>query len=489
MGQPRPTPGAHSFDGSLMTGDGPEGIGPLIARLRHVARLSQARLAVRVNDVSGATLTRWDISRYEREKRIPDVHLPALATALDVNVRRLEEACEVTRAAKRGVELADRAASGDTANLQFATQLGGNNDEWERIAEMLRRAFMKQGFAVAARPLLGLDRSQRVTQALDIMGHDRIGAVTDSLGELIDHYALTICSLPPTEVYDELLAVRAYASGVLNRASTTAQRTDLILATGWLSGLLGIAACDMGEHAAAQVWCVDAKRQSRDTKHPELEAWATLTRSMIAFYQGQSRHSMVLASQGQRAAPVGTVAHAKLASQEMRAAAMSGDADRMTSARRYAAAAIAKLPSDASVTGAFSINLAEDPPYTATSLMLLGRYREAVDATNRVIQTVYQPEARQRGEHPSGYARSLLILGLAQAGNGNPDEAVAAGQAALRGSRPAWPTIVLAGELDRALERRFAGARQVAEYHAHYLELTGSSGGNCLQLTGPQGSS
>ncbi|MFB9964033.1 hypothetical protein ACFFOP_15730 [Sinosporangium siamense] len=28
-----------------------------------------------------------------------------------------------------------------------------------------------------------------------------------------------------------------------------------------------------------------------------------------------------------------------------------------------------------------------------------------MNATNRVIETVYQPEARQRGEHPSDYAR------------------------------------------------------------------------------------
>jgi hypothetical protein len=318
-----------------------------------------------------------------------------------------------------------------------------------------------------------------------MMGSDHLGSVAVSLGELVDHYAQTIYALPPAEVYDELLVVRSYATGLLDSAGAGPQHKDLALATGWLSALLAIAACDMGEHATSRVWCADAERRSQEVRHPQLAAWATLTRSMIAFYQGQPRQSMTLAAKGQRTAPQGTVIHAKLASQEMRAAAMVGDSLRMTKARRYAANAIAKLPSDAEATGAFSIALAEDPPYTATSLMLLGRFQEAVSATNRVIETVYQAEARQGGEHPSGYARSLLILGLAQAGAGNLDEAVAAGHAALAGSRPAWPTMVLASKLKDALGRDYPDARETAQYHARYLEVAGEAAGQRLQLPRP----
>ena len=200
--------------------------------------------------------------------------------------------------------------------------------------------------------------------------------------------------------------------------------------------------------------------------------WSMLTRSMIAFYQRQPHRSMTFASQGQHATSMGTVVHAKLTAQEMRAAAMAGDANGMEKSWRYAAKAMTKLPSDTKATGAFSIALAEDPPYTATSLMLLGRFQEAISATNRVIQTHYQPDARQREEQPSGYARALLILALAQAGTGDLDEAVSAGHAALIGNRPAWPTMVLAGKLNQVLKRDFTNARQTAEYHARYLETT-----------------
>ncbi len=196
-----------------------------------------------------------------------------------------------------------------------------------------------------------------------------------------------------------------------------------------------------------------------------------LTRSMIAFYQGRPHQSMTLAAAGQHATPPGTAIHARLAAQEMRTAAMVGDAEGMETARRYAASVMAKLPSGVKKSGAFSIALADDPPYTATSFMLLGRFQEAVAATNRVIRTHYHPETRGP-EVPPGHARALLILALAQTGTGDLDEAVAAGHDALVGDRPAWPTLVLAGKLDRALKRDFANARQTAEYHARYLETT-----------------
>lgn len=358
------------------------------------------------------------------------------------------------------------------------------DDERGQATELLRRVFMKRGITITGLPVLGHGQGARVLQALDILGGDQLGAILSSLGELIDHYAMATCALPPAETYDELLAVRSYAKHLQGHSVASSRSADLALASGWLSHLLAIAACDMGEHAAARLWCSDAERSSEQARHPDLAAWSMLTRAMIAFYQGHSRLSATLAADGQRIAPIGTVVHAKLASQEMRAAAMTGTEDQMIRARRHAATAMTALPADIPETGAFSIAQAEDPPYTATSLLLVGRPREAVSATRRVIATVYRPEARQRGEHPSGYARSLLILGLAHAELRQLDEAVAAGHDALAGSRPAWPTMVLAKRLDRVLTGKYSDARQVADYHARYLEVSSLAAGDQRRQAG-----
>ncbi|MFI6295944.1 tetratricopeptide repeat protein [Nonomuraea sp. NPDC050790] len=408
------------------------------------------------------TLTRFEVGRWEQGRVRPTTWLPVLAEALNISLETLENAPD--RPGKRG-----------------RTIHPIPKDGIEQVGEVLRRTFLQQSLTTAV-SALGLSGDLRVIQALSIVGAEHFGSTVDSLSELVDHYTQTIGALPPAEVYDELLTVRAFANGLLTHEGHDRQHADLVVASGWLSHLLAVAACDMGEHAAARVWCSDAERRSRQARHPELEGWATLTKAMIAWYRGQPRQSATLSSRGQAAVAQGTVIYAKLASQEMRAAAMAGDIEGMSRSRRRAAAALAALPADVPTSGALSIALSDDPPYTATSLFYIGRYREAVAATNRVIDTVYQPEARQRGEHPSGYARSLLILGLAQAALGRLDEAIAAGRTALSGHRPAWPTMVLAGKLDNVLMQEHPGASQTAEYHAHYQEALNAPAAHRLQL-------
>ncbi|GAA2323976.1 hypothetical protein GCM10010149_91630 [Nonomuraea roseoviolacea subsp. roseoviolacea] len=430
----------------------------LLKHLRDSAGMTQQQVAEVLCAITGTcTITRFEVGRWEQGRVRPTSWLPALAEVLNVDLEVLKNA-------------PDRPGRKTRAGKAPAAPYTVPSAEVERVSEVLRRTFLQRGIAAAVVPAMRLHDDRRVIQALNVVGNDHLGGIVDGLGELVDHYAQTICALPPADVYDELLTVRSYASALLDHIGHAPPRKDLVLATGSLSHLLAVAACDMGEHAAARVWCSDAERRSREAGHPELEAWAALTKAMIAWYQGQPRQSATLSARGREMVREGTVVHAKLAAQEMRAAAMAGDVDRMTRARRQAGKAIAALPPGTPTTGVLSISLSEDPPYTATSLLFVGRYREAVTATNRVIQIVYQPEARQRGEHPSGYARSLLILGLAQAALGRLDESVAAGHAALSGSRPAWPTMVLADKLDKVLAQQFANADQTTEYHARYLE-------------------
>jgi hypothetical protein len=164
---------------------------------------------------------------------------------------------------------------------------------------------------------------------------------------------------------------------------------------------------------------------------------------------------------------------------------MLGDAGGMRQAKHRATKAMAKLPSGAATSGIFSITQDEDPPYTATSMLLVRRFDEAVSATNRVINAVYGPEPRERGEQSSGYARTLLILGLAQAGLGHLDEAAAAGEAALESARPVWPTMVLADKLDRILTQDFAGTAEAADYHARYVDAARRAASRTLPTSPP----
>jgi len=243
---------------------------------------------------------------------------------------------------------------------------------------------------------------------------------------------------------------------------------------------MDIAADGLGDHAAALVWCSDTERRGRDGGCPELLGWAALTRSLIAWYQGDPVRSAQAARKGQADGQPGTAAHVRLAAQEMRCTAMLGDTAGMADARRRAAGALSDLRPSVAASGAYSIPRDQDPPYTATSLLLTGKYREAAVVTRRIIETAYSPRSRAPGDQPTAYSRTLLILALAVAGLGEADEAAAAGAEALEAGPVVWPTMVLAGKLNDSLTRASPGSAHAEGFRARYTDAAGR-----LALSGP----
>jgi len=77
----------------------PETIGALLARVRAELGISQLRLAERLCATSGTpTVTRHEVSRWEREERIPSNYwLGWLALALDMPLSQLEFAAAAAR--------------------------------------------------------------------------------------------------------------------------------------------------------------------------------------------------------------------------------------------------------------------------------------------------------------------------------------------------------------------------------------------------------
>jgi hypothetical protein len=316
------------------------------------------------------------------------------------------------------------------------------------------------------RRISGAVEALQITMTSDQAGLD-LGR--DGLAELVFHYAHAVAVTPSTAIYAELLSARSFAGTLLERASLR-QRADLKVTAGWLSSLLAITAADLGDHAAAIVWCTDTERRGRDAGYPELLGWAALTRSLIAWYQGDTMRSAAVAQRGQADGLPGSVAHAKLAAHEMRCLAMLGDVGGMASARRRAATAMAQLGPSAPRTGVYSVPRADDPPYTATSLLLADRYAEAAQMTRRLIDTAYHPQSTAYGSQPTTYARTLLILAIAAVGLGDLDEAAAAGASALDSGPVVWSTVMLAGKLDRSLARRFPRAAHSADFHDRCVE-------------------
>ncbi|XVV04504.1 helix-turn-helix domain-containing protein [Actinosynnema sp. CA-248983] len=439
-----------------------------IRRLRNEAGLSQPQLAQRTG------YTRQYISLAERPQR----NLPSsdLVRALDAALGAQGALIELRESAKREQRSRRERLIGSTVNSTNDAIPPVEAGSTTHGGEQSRRSFLVAS-GVAAIDASLPPSSSTVLQALEIVTSrdaDTLEVATDCLDELVRHYSEKLPVAPPVEVYDDLLKVRSFADSLLNRSNSSARRrTDLVAATGWLSNLLAVATSYMGDHASSLIWCLDAERHSHDSGNREIAAWAAFNKAMMAYYQGRTNRSVELARSGRTLASVGTVAYAKLAAHEMRACAMIGDAERMLEARGRATAAIAELPPSVTTSGVFSIAVSEDPPYTATSLLLLDRFEEAAAATEGVIKAAYRTDAGNRNRQSSNYSRTLLILGLAKAGIGDIEAAVAAGREALGGG-VVWPTLVLARKLDQALMRTHESVPEVMEYHELCRSLASS---------------
>lgn len=426
--------------------------------LRKASNLSQPELAGMIG------YTRQYVSMAERVgKNLPSRELiKAIDNALGANGSL--------------IALRQHAKAEQAALRQRASTPSPAADEREpKVCPVDRRRFLAVGGSATVDTVLA--SRMPVLRALEVVtsGHaDSLEVATECLNELIAHYSDNLSASPPSETHGELLQVRTFAGDLLQRPGMSSRRrSDLTVATGWLSNLLAVASSYLGDHKSALVWCVDAQRWSSLSGARELAGWASLTRAMIAYYQGRTSRSIEDAVNGQKTAPAGTAIRAKLIAHEMRARARAEDHDGMVEAKRRAAEAIAKISTSVPATGVFSMALSADPPYTATSLLHLGRFHDAALAAEAVIHATYPSREGNRNRRSSNHARALLVLGLAEAGLGRVDRAVVAGRAALEGSDPVWPSMVLARKLGQALIRDHRDAAEVAEYHDVYLDVVG----------------
>ncbi|MDI1465018.1 helix-turn-helix transcriptional regulator [Catellatospora sp. KI3] len=154
-----------------------ESLGALIASRRRELGQSQDRLADQLCAVVGRpTFTKNEISRYEREERLPtgDI-LRALAEVLGLSISRLEAAAALTRRLRRAGATAKRLDRGTpSGNLDGTVEAGGLRPE---EVETERRELLRSGVAaslvvagwpVSAGPHLDLPRRITLEHAAEL---------------------------------------------------------------------------------------------------------------------------------------------------------------------------------------------------------------------------------------------------------------------------------------------------------------------------------
>lgn len=405
-----------------------------LTRARKAKGYTQETFAEAI-DVSRTTITRWESGSWEPSPYVR----PRIAKALQVSLEELDALI--------------------------------TPEKTDEHSEIERRGLLATTGATALEVAL-TSSPMRTLQALEIVtadSADSLGVAIDCLNELVPHYSNSLATSSPDSIFSDLIQCRHYSSKLLqNGTLPPSKRAELTVNAGWLSNLLAVATSYMGDHGSAVIWCVDAERRGRESGNKEIAAWAAFTRAMIAYYQGDMNRTIEAASNGLQIAPRRSVVRARLSSHAMRAHATQGNEESAISAKGEASKAIAELPASIAQDGVFSIALSEEPPYTATSLLLSGRFKEASAVTRKVLRDAYSNEQPSQPAKSSNHARTLLTLGLSEAGLGNIDEAASAGRSALDSDNLVWPTLVLAGKLNRALRQGRNANSTTVEYHNLY---------------------
>ncbi len=108
---------------------------------------------------------------------------------------------------------------------------------------------------------------------------------------------------PPSVMASQTRRLRRYVDEVLPGRQHPPQRERLYAVAVHLCGLLGTLAVDLGLHAHARAYGLEAFDIADAAGQPDLQAWARAAQSFIAYYAGDYHEALAYAEDGQRRAP------------------------------------------------------------------------------------------------------------------------------------------------------------------------------------------
>jgi transcriptional regulator with XRE-family HTH domain len=287
-----------------------ETFGELVRRLRETAGRSQSEQAEVMSLLRGdgldASITRTEVSRYERGKRIPRPSIVRLyAASYGVPEGELLRAAAAERSA-RGIPSLTVGGDGP-----FAAAADGEDS-----------AMKRRGFVGAAALSVGLAAEPwgRLAYAL---GHGPVDAdLTENLVERTSALFAAEERMPARQLYASLAAHLDHLTALLPGAG--AQRAPLLVAAGETAALAGWLCYDMGDLTTARRYYDTASQAGQAAGHPPVEA-LVLAYTSYAVGDPTTARSMLRAAQQHVRAPGCATARAWISAREAEESAAIGD--------------------------------------------------------------------------------------------------------------------------------------------------------------------
>lgn len=259
----------------------------------------------------------------------------------------------------------------------------------------------------------------------------------------------------PQRLASEVRSLRNLCQHLGNHVSSAAERVHLARSSATQAGLLAYMAVNLGRHADAERYALEAAIFATAAKDKSLLAWIKGTQSFAAYYQKRYDVALNLAQVGVRLTDDESQKIRLLSNGVARAAGKLGDQRTVERAVAQAFELVADRPERPGMTPCIDFapyGWARTAANAATAYLSLGKYDKALNLTQSLSATVAASD--------SDWSRSLVRLDEASALTLGPradlEQAVAVGLKALTASahKPIASVRTRAAELAVSLERR-----------------------------------
>ncbi|GAB3275275.1 hypothetical protein GCM10027589_00290 [Actinocorallia lasiicapitis] len=227
----------------------------------------------------------------------------------------------------------------------------------------------------------------------------------------IDHVIAAYEGQGPWPLVGDMRGLRATLHVLLEGRQSLAQRRELFVLAGQVSGLLSYMAVNMGRPVLADAYATEAAMLAREADDAELQMWILGTRSFGLYYQERYAEADAAAAAGVALAPRSPHAIRLLINGRARALARTGD---RTDSERMIGTALALSDSSEHLPGGMSSCIAFAPYSPArttanavTAYLSLGRPDQVLRYADQVDELVEGSDSR--------WSKALVRLDVATA--------------------------------------------------------------------------
>jgi transcriptional regulator with XRE-family HTH domain len=290
----------------------------------------------------------------------------------------------------------------------------------------------------------------------------------DTLQEAAELLCRAYPSAPAGELRARTKQRLSYISRLLGGRLTLAQHRELLVTTGWLALLLGCVHYDLGERELAEAARQAAYQAGLQAGHGEIIAWSYELAAWFALTEGRYHDVVDYAQAGQQHAGL-TNAMIQLVLQQGRSQARLGQRRDVHASLDHGAKLLEQLPRPEHPENHFVFDHTKWIFYAATCYTWLGDDEPAEEHAREVIAYHSQPDGSSNA--PMRAAMSQLDLGIIRARNGDLDQAVHHGHAALSYERKTEASLLShAADLDQLLNDRYPDERLADDFHHRYRD-------------------